>query len=78
MSLQRPPRRFNERWRLSRADEGQTRHPSCGRRPNANCLADGGNYRARRESVHRNDEPKQNPSLSTQPLYFIAGLSESL
>jgi hypothetical protein len=28
--------------------------------------------------VHCNDEPKQNPSLSTQPLYFIAGLSESL
>ena len=26
--------------------------------------------------VHCNDEPKQNPSLSTQPLYFIAGLSE--
>jgi hypothetical protein len=30
------------------------------------------------DRVHCNDEPKQNPSLSTQPLYFIAGLSESL
>jgi hypothetical protein len=28
--------------------------------------------------VHCNDEPKQNSSLSTQPLYFIAGLSETL
>jgi hypothetical protein len=28
--------------------------------------------------VHCNDEPKQNPSLNTQPLYFIAGLSETL
>src|SRR5262245_21653265 len=28
--------------------------------------------------VHCNDEPKQNPSLSTQPRYFIAGLSEFL
>ena len=33
------------------------------------------NYHGR---VHCNDEPKQNPSLSTQPLYLIAGLSEEL
>ena len=28
--------------------------------------------------VHCNDEPKQNTSLSTQPLYFISGLPEFL
>jgi hypothetical protein len=28
--------------------------------------------------VHCNDEPKQNTSLSTQPLYFISGRSEFL
>ena len=26
---------------LFRTDAGRTRHPSCGRRPNVNCLADG-------------------------------------
>ena len=36
---------------------------------------DKNNYYGR---VHCNDEPKQNTSLSTQPLYFISGLSEFL
>src|SRR5262245_6447525 len=36
---------------------------------------DKNNYYGR---VHCNDEPKQNTSLSTQPLYFFSGLSEFL
>jgi hypothetical protein len=36
---------------------------------------DKNNYYGR---VHCNDEPKQNTSLGTQPLYFISGLSEFL
>lgn len=36
---------------------------------------DKNNYYGR---IHCNDEPKQNTSLSTQPLYFLSGLSEFL
>lgn len=56
-----------------------SRHMQCGKERQyfleISISEDKDNYYGR---VHCNDEPKQNPSLSTQPLYFIAGLSEFL
>jgi hypothetical protein len=54
--------------------DGTFARSSTGRLENS-ISEDKNNYYGR---VHCNDEPKQNISLSTQPLYFISGLSEFL